>query len=162
MKTVLSTALVFASWAAYAQRGEVYAAPGMAVRLSNPASAPISKPKELAPPVAILPRYWRSRENSVINAGNAQLFYFIQYNTKYPAVAKSIEFEGKIYIRTVIGASGEPAEIEVVNRYKAVAHQQDALNSLEIESMRIVRAMRFKPQTGIADTIVIPMIYRLP
>ena len=163
MKTVLSAALVFASWAAHAQgTGEIYAAPGMAVRIAKPAPVPQSKPKELVPPVAILPRFWRSTDNAFRNTGSAQLLYFIQYNTKYPAAAKSIEFEGKIYVRTIIDASGEPSKIEVINRNKTVAAQTDALNSLEVESMRVVRAMRFQPQAGVADTIVVPIVYGLP
>jgi hypothetical protein len=163
MKKALSAVAVFVSFAAHAQgTGEMYVAPGMAVHVARPRPAAPPKSTELPIPLAVLPRFWHSANDTTRTSGYAHLIDFIRYTTKYPETAKSIFFEGKVYVRAIVPPSGEPTATEIINRKKQPDHYIRAAAALEAESIRVVQAMRFQPQIGRADTIVVPLIYHMP
>ena len=171
MKTVLSAVLVFASWAAHAQgTGEMYAAPGMAVRLpgrvllvpAHPERALVAKSPAI--PV-IFPRFWQLPDS--VKHGVGQLFFRrINGTTKYPATTLRAQLEGTIFIRLIILPTGEVGKTEIAGRelkeqFADVANKElmnQARADLDAAALKSVQGLRFTPASA-TDSVTVPRTF---
>ena len=163
MKTIL---LVGGLWIdAIAALGQAYAAPGMPVRV--PGHQPIkltgvsslrvpAKPDETGP----IPRFWLDADSAARKQGAAQLVKTIQRHAKLPRAALTGAAEGRIFVRIVLSATGEPAAVEIVGRSSSLASASaEAVGELDAETIRVAQLLRFVAKVGAIDSVVFPLVY---
>ena len=157
-------------WVNAQATGEVYTAPGMAVRLPGRVQLGTVHPErpvaaKLPTIPAIFPRFWQQSDSA--NRSAAQLFYRrINGNTKYPATTLRAQLEGTIIIRLVILPSGEVSNVEIVDRKLAERFadvENKALISkaradLDAAALKSVQGLRFAPGPA-TESVTVPRTF---
>ena len=144
----------------HAQRGEnLYAAPGMPVIITHKVTVeavPAAKPWLTQP----LPRFWKNADSLRRQQGSAQLRQAIAQRLHYSKLALLSQLSGSVKVRLIIGPSGAPLVVNIVDSVFAVAvPDRKASEALQAEAMKIAQLLRFQPDTGRNDTVAIPFSY---
>ncbi len=110
------------------------------------------------PPMEKAPEIYAIVEEMPVPEGGLEAFYrFISKNLKYPAQARRMGLEGKVFVQFVVAESGELSDIEVIKGIGA---------GCDNEVLRIMKkAPRWNPgkQRGVPVRVrqVIPVDFRL-
>ena len=146
--------------------GEVYAAPGMAVRLPgriNPAPAksrPTAKGQGIiAEASPVLPRFWHQTDTAR-NRSAWQLYRFTNSQAKYPSNTLRAGIDGIIYVRLTVMADGSVGGAEIIRRKLMEQGGDDSYSergraALDTEVLRVTQILRFAPSSMRADTVII-------
>ena len=174
MKLALSVCLLCSfCLAAKAQAtGDMYAAPGMSVKLQR--GVPVSptrlkaRPKSgtaasKAPSSPVLSRFWHQADTAVAKYRLYQLFHqTASRQLKYPQNSLRAGLEGKIYVRLTILADGSVGQAIVTRRELASWHKEEDKKlsdlgkaDLDAEVLRVMRSVHFEPSKMASDTVTI-------
>ena len=147
--------------------GEIYAAPGMAVRLPGRVQLVTAHPKKLLTAKetvipAIFSRFWQQPDSAKRSA--LQLFLrHLNGNTKYPVTTLRAQLEGIIFIRLIILPTGEVSKVEIVGRelneqFANIENKElmsQAKADLDAAALKSVQGIRFAPGSA-TDSITVP------
>jgi len=168
MKTLLLTVLFISTrMATQAQgTGEIYAAPGMAVRVPsriNPAPAK-SRPTVVVRGTATvvstkLPRFWHQTDTAR-NHSAWLLHQFARPHINNPFNTLLAGIEGIIYVRLTVMADGSVRRTEIIRRNLTeeggnASYSESGRGALDAEVLRVTQALRFSPSSARADTVTI-------
>lgn len=153
--------------------GEVYAAPGMPVRLQRPMVAPVLKRGNTGLATAkindaitspVFTRFWHQPEPGRTSAA-AAYYRFQNQQVRYPSTSLRAGVGGKISARLTVLANGKVSAVAILRREldEAVpslnASSPAAEAALEAEVIRVVSQIRFEPGTG-TDTVTVSQRFR--
>ena len=174
MKTVLLAAFVSASRAVQAQgTGEMYAAPGMPVRLQRPIIAPVLKrgntglaTAEINDAISSLVFTWFWHQSELGRTSAAAVYYrFQNQQVRYPSISLRAGVGGKISARLTVLANGKVGAVAILCReldeaaLSLNASSPAAEAALEMEVIRVVSQMRFEPGID-TDTVTVTQRFR--
>ena len=146
--------------------GEVYAAPGMAVRVPrrlSPAPTqhrPAGVLKHLVPVASpVLPRFWQKTDTAKSRAAY-QLYQVTGSQLKYPANTLRAGIDGVLYVRLTIAADGTVSQADITRReLKAeggdASYFEKGKTDIDAEVLRVAKTLRFKPSSLAIDTVTI-------
>lgn len=178
MKRWLLASCILVGDAAKAQgNGEVYAAPGMPVRVSGsvaepsrrpvPKAVPDLKPKAAASEPAfapiispVFPRFWHQPEPAR-SQGRHNYYQFQQQHSQYPATSLRAGVGGHVWALLTVRADGTVGGVRITRRVmneevpSLEAPSSAAEAALEAEVIRVVSQMRFEPSGTEPDTVTV-------
>ena len=152
--------------------GEVYAAPGMPVRLQRPI-APVLKRGNTGLATAkindaitspVFTRFWHQPEPGRTSAA-AAYYRFQNQQVRYPSISLRAGVGGKISARLTVLANGKVSAVAILRReldeaaLSLNASSPAAEAALEAEVIRVVSQIRFEPGTG-TDTVTVSQRFR--
>ena len=167
--------LVLKSWAQ--GTGEVYAAPGMPVRMQGSVTVPTPRPARktaaptaknteavplVSPPInsPIFSRFWHQAEPVRSQAG--KIYYqFQRQNIKYPVTSLRAGLGGRIAARLTVMPDGRVGRVRII---RCVVDEDVASidgpspaaeAALDAEVLRVVSQMRFESSTVSEDTVTV-------
>lgn len=159
------------------QRGEVYAAPGMPVRIQGPVTAPASRPARKAIPLSVnkaeamapafqpitsptFPRFWHEAEPVRSQAGR-NYYQFQRQNIKYPVTSLRAGVGGSVAALLTVLPNGKVGVVRITRRVldesatSIEAPTPAAEEALDAEVIRVASQMRFEPSALSEDTVTV-------
>ncbi|MDO7852639.1 energy transducer TonB [Hymenobacter convexus] len=158
------------------QRDEVYASPGMAVRVPGVVRAPAPRPgrktattvvkKPLPAAPAFLPinspvfrRFWHLEEPARSQAGR-NYYQFQRQNVKYPATSLRAGVGGSVAALLTVLPNGKVGAVRITRRLLDATASIDGATpaaeaALDAEVIRVVSQMQFEPAAISADTVTV-------
>jgi hypothetical protein len=134
-----------------------YAAPGMPTLVQrglpvNPA-API-KPWLTAP----LPRFWHSADPATRQREAGPFWQALRQRVHYPPAALAQQLGGSVLVSVQLTPAGVPQRVVVRQKVFTLATATpEAENALVREALRVSQLLRFRPQPGGVDSLVLPL-----
>ncbi|MDB5271214.1 MAG: hypothetical protein JWP58_4254 [Hymenobacter sp.] len=148
------------SFAVQAQSsGEMFAAPGMPVRLQHGVPTEVTRVKKPFLTEA-MPRFWLETDSVLQLKGANQVLNAVRSRINFPRGAMVDGVNGQITVRAILSPEGIPLTPRIIRRSSTLeAVDKKVVDLLDAETIRVVQLLRFKPKAGKADTLTIPMSY---
>lgn len=143
---------------------EVYAAPGMAVRLQCPVLPVPRKPLAATPLSPILARFW-NLPDSVMSEAARPFFQFAGSHIKYPANSLRAGVSGKISATLIVLANGAVSQVRITKRELVEEGGPGTATlgvaALDAELTRVLKALRFEPSARAKDSVSVTQAFSI-